>query len=301
MPGYLGETLAALSALCFAMLNIVIAGPAGSRGDKGVLFSVIVTIGFSFALFLALEAGRINISATRDTAKGIGSFAFAGIAAMVFGRTLVFDSIRRLGATRASAVKRLNPFFSVLLAAIFLSEPVTLFDLAGLIVIALAFTLLIQDSFRKSRDGNDTAAPMAYLIGTGAALAYAVSYIGRKAGLNFMDAPALGTFISALSGFLGFVVLATFSENYRPMFRNLFQNIDRHVMAAAVLVSLGQVLMFAALAHEKVSTVVMISSLEIFFSIFLSTLVFRIEKRPRPVILVAAALAIIGVALVASA
>jgi hypothetical protein len=33
----------------------------------------------------------------------------------------------------------------------------------------------------------------------------------------------------------------------------------------------------------------------------LSTLVFRIEKRPRPVILVAAALAIIGVALVASA
>lgn len=301
MPGYLGETLAALSALCFAMLNIVITGTAGSRGDKGVLFSVIVTIGFSFALFLALEAGRINISTTRDTAKGIGSFAFAGIAAMVFGRTLVFDSIRRLGATRASAVKRLNPFFSVLLAAIFLSESVTPFDLAGLIVIALAFTLLIQDSFRKSRDGNDTAPPMAYLIGAGAALAYAVSYIGRKAGLNFMDAPALGTFISALSGFLGFVVLAIFSENYRPMFRNLFKNIDRHVMAAAVLVSLGQILMFAALAHEKVSTVVMISSLEIFFSIFLSTVVFRIEKRPRPVILVAAALAIIGVALVASA
>ena len=47
MPGLLGESLAVLSALSFALFNIVISGSAGSRGDKGVLFSVVVTIGFS--------------------------------------------------------------------------------------------------------------------------------------------------------------------------------------------------------------------------------------------------------------
>ena len=291
MPGLLGETLAVLSALSFAMFNIVISGTKRSRADNGVLFSVVVTIGFSFALFVVLEAGRLDLSASKDTAMGIGSFAFAGIAAMVFGRTLVFDSIRRLGATRASAVKRLNPFF--------LSEVVTRYDFFGLIVIALAFGLLVQDSFRKSEDSVAPPKPIAYVIGASAALAYAISYIGRKAGLNFMDAPALGTFISALSGLIGFAAISIFSERYRTMFRNLFRDIDSHIVAASILVSMGQILMFAALAYEKVSTVVMISSLEVFFSIFLSTVIFRIEKRPRAFVLLAAALAIVGALLVA--
>jgi len=116
MSGYTGELLALLSALCFALFNVTISRTKSSGGDKGVLFSVIVTIGFSFAIFLVLEAGRITLEPTRDTATGLALFAFAGVSAMAFGRTLVFSSIRKLGPTRASAVKRLNPFFSVLLS-----------------------------------------------------------------------------------------------------------------------------------------------------------------------------------------
>jgi drug/metabolite transporter (DMT)-like permease len=263
-----------------------------------VLFSVVVTIALSFVLFLALEAGQIRIAATRESALGIGLFAFAGLSAMVFGRTLVFDSIRRLGATRASAVKRLNPLFSILLASVFLSEAVTRFDLAGLAAIAIAFAILFRDSFRLDAAGS--AGPIAYAIGAGAALAYAVAYIARKAGLAQLDAPAFGTFVSALSGFAGFALLAALSPRYRPMFRGLFKDIDRNVMAAAVLVSLGQILMFAALARESVSTVVMISSLEIFFSIFLASFIFRTESRPGMTVMVAASLAVAGVVLVAS-
>ncbi len=301
MPGYLGETLAVLSALSFALFNIVISRTSGSKGDKGVLFSVLITIAFSFTLFLVLEAGRLDLSASRDTVIGLGSFALAGIAAMMFGRTLVFDSIRRLGVTRASAVKRLNPFFSVLLAAFFLSETVTRFDLMGLLLIACAFGILINDSFRKGHTNTKQQPPIAYMIGATAAFAYAIAYIFRKSGLNYMDAPAFGTFISALSGFLGFTFLAIILKSYRPMFKTLFVNIDRNIMGAAVLVSLGQILMFTALAYEKVSTVVMISSLEVFFSIFLSTIVFRIEPPPGLLIMAAVALAIIGVLMVAAA
>ena len=67
-----------------------------------------------------------------------------------------------------------------------------------------------------------------------------------------------------------------------------------------MLVSMGQILMFAALAYESVSTVVMISSLEIFFSIFLSSYVLRAEPRPGALILLSAALAFLGVLLVAA-
>ncbi len=300
MHPFLGEFLALLSALSFALFNVVIAGSRGSRGDKDVLFSVIVTVIFSFALFLILEAGRVDIGATPASRTAIGFFAFAGLAAMVVGRTLVFSSIRRLGATRASAVKRLNPFFSVLLAAVFLAEAVTRFDLAGLAAIAAAFAILVRQSFRGTASEKDNPPPTAYLIGAGAALAYALAYIGRKAGLNLLDAPAFGTFVSAASGLLGFALLAAVWPGYRPMFRGLLRHADARTIAAAVLVSVGQILMFAALAYETVSTVVMISSLEIFFSMFLSTLIFRTEARPGGWVLLSAALAIFGVVLVAA-
>ena len=109
-------------------------------------------------------------------------------------------------------MKRLNPFFSVLLAAVFLAEPVTRYDMLGLVAIALAFGLLFRDGLRGASRPAADAGPIAYAIGAGAAFTYAVAYIGQKAGRDLLDAPALGTFISALAGFLGFAMLADFSS-----------------------------------------------------------------------------------------
>lgn len=299
MGAFTGEILALLSALSFALFNVTISRTSGSRGDKGVLFSVIVTILFSLVLFFLLEAGRIRHALSRESWTGLAYFAFAGVSAMAFGRTLVFASIRRLGASRASAVKRLNPFFSVILAALILSEPVTRSDLAGLAAIALAFLILVRDSLAGARRAPETGL-LAYSIGAAAAFAYAIAYIGRKAGLAELDAPALGTFVSAIAGFSAFALLAVVSKDYRPMFRGVFRSVDQPILLSALFVSVGQVLMFAALANAPVSTVVMISSLEVFFSIFLAWLVFRSERRPESAVIFSAGLAILGVALVAS-
>lgn len=302
MSGYLGETLALLSAVSFALFNVSVGAMPKTQRDKGVLFSVVVTIMFSALLFGVLEAGRVPIDMSGQGAPGIAYFAFAGLAAMVFGRSLVFASIQRLGAIRSSAVKRLNPFFSVLLAAVFLSEAISGSDALGLTAIAGAFAILVRDSFRNAGGAvSGTPNPVAYTFGVGASLAYAIAYIARKAGLEHLDAPAFGTLISAVAGLVGFGVLAIFLRRYRDDFRGLFIGIDRRIVAAAVLVSAGQILMFAALAHESVATVVMISSLEIFFSIFLSAFVLRSEPRPNAAVLVSAGLAMAGVILVAAA
>jgi len=95
-------------------------------------------------------------------------------------------------------------------------------------------------------------------------------------------------------------MLAILSDRYRPMFRGVFQNLDGPIVISAFLVSSGQILMFAALAYAPVSTVVMISSLEIFFSFFLSWLVFGTDKRPGLSITASAGLAVLGVVLVAT-
>lgn len=295
-----GQLLALGSATSFAFANIFVSRTTASRGDKGVTFSVVVTMVIAGALWLLLERDDQVWPRSASDWSAVGLFAAAGVLAMLFGRTLVFESIRRLGVSRATAVKRLNPFFSVILAAAVLGEIVTGPDIAGMVAIALGFALLIRESVMAQRESTTVAPPVgAYLFGVFGALAYALSYIARKAGLDLWSSPALGTFLSATTGLFAFAVLAVFSARYRANFLGMFGHLDRWIVAAAIMVSSGQILLFAALAYESVATVVMIASLEIFVSIFLSVLVFRSERVPGPAVILAAALAMAGVLLVA--
>lgn len=297
----LGQLLALLSAASFAMANIFISRTSESRGDRGVMFSVLMTMAISALLWLVLEGGSLGDAGSRAGLFGIAWFAAAGVFAMVFGRSLVFESIRRLGVTRSAAVKRLNPFFSVLLAATVLSEPLTRSDGGGMALIAVAFILLIRESFRNRSNGlAGDPPPVAYLFGVFGALSYAFAYVIRKLGLEVLPSPAFGTFISAVSGFAVFALLSLVLPRYRAYFRGIFAHLDRWIVVAAVMVSLGQILLFAALALESVSTVVMIASLEIFISMFLSIIIFRSERMPGVPVLAAAALAALGVILVAA-
>lgn len=294
----IGQLLALCSALSFAMSNVFISRTSQSGGDKGVMFSVLVTMAMSAILWIFLEAG----SPTAEfTWAGIAWFALAGVFAMVLGRSLLFESVRRLGVARSAAVKRLNPFFSVLLAALFLGETIGGTDILGMVAIATGFAVLISDNMRR-RPGKTPVdiAPVSYLFGVLAALAYASAYVVRKLGLDAVSAPAFGTMVSAVTGFLIFCIMSMFSTRMRSNLVDVLVLLDRWVVLAAFLVSLGQILLFAALAYEEVSTVVMIASLEIFLSIFLAVVVFRTEAPPGIPIFVAAALAMLGVVLVAA-
>lgn len=295
--GAFGLMLALGSAVSFALSNNFIQRTTRSGGDKGVMFSVVVTIGMSAVLWLVVEGGRLPEVAAPD---GLLWFALAGVAAMVFGRSLLYASIRRLGVARSTAVKRLNPFFTVLLAAVVLGEAVRLSDTVGMVAIALAFGILLSD--RMARRGIDGAAdfpPSAYLLGVGSSLAYALSYVLRKLGLLALPSPALGTLVSALAGFAAFLAIAAVSRPARANLTGMFTHLDRWVVLAAVLVSSGQILLFAALAYAEVAAVAMVASLEIFISIALSVFVFRSEPMPGPRVLVSAVLAMVGVGLVA--
>ena len=296
-----GQLLAVLSGFAFALANNFISRTARSGGDKGVMFSVLVTMGLSSLLWLGIEAGKTMRVEAHAFWSAVTWFALAGICAMVLGRSLLYESVRRLGVARSTAVKRLNPFFSAVLAALLLAEPITLLDALGMAAIAAAFAILVRDSFQRRRLAADQAAgPATYLFGVFSALAYAIAYVMRKTGLSALPSPAFGTLVSAAAGFIFFAGLAAFSPRTRRNFSGIFAHLDRWIVGSAFLVSVGQILLFAALAYEDVSTVVMIASLEIFFSLLLSVLVFRNEPTPGAPVLGAAVLAAGGVILVAA-
>jgi drug/metabolite transporter (DMT)-like permease len=263
-----------------------------------------MTVAVSFALFLVFEDGALPSLDDPKLFEGVLWFCMAGLFAMVFGRTLVFRSIGLLGVTRGTTVKKMNPFFSILLAVVILGETLIWEETLGVLALALAIFLLISDKSRKYEHEEENTpkdwmmvAPL-YIPGILSCLAYAVSYIARKNGLITLGTPAFGTFVSAMAGIFFYLILAVPFESYRKFVVEGVRNIAPITLAIGASMSIGQVLFFTALTYEELSTVVMIGSLETFIAIFLSVVIFRLEIRPSVKQLAAAGLASTGVSLV---
>ncbi len=119
--------------------------------------NVISTVGFSMlagsaALFVAARLGEpFHWTWSWPLVISFGySVLIAGLAA-----TLVwFYLVRRIGPTRAATFHFLNPFFGVVIAAIFVNESLTFRDVLGVVIISLGI-LLVQVS-RLSKPVNTT-------------------------------------------------------------------------------------------------------------------------------------------------
>jgi drug/metabolite transporter (DMT)-like permease len=304
--GFLGEALALVSAILFALSNIfILRGSVRASGDNGALLSVLVTVLVSGTLWLALSGEIPTGGGGGGLWGGLAWFAMAGLLATVFGRIFLWKSIQRLGVTRASAIKRLNPFFSVVLAALVLGEVITPLMGAGMALIAVSFGTLIRGTVRSlwSRGGAAASGeghlPADYLYGPASALCYATSYIGRRYGLDRIPDAVFGTFVAAIAALGYYAIASIFVRDYRRAFREALSGANRWQLAAAVAVSFGQIANFGAIQFTAVSKVVMITSMEIFISMFLAVIVFKTEKPPEPTTILAAFMATAGVTLVA--
>jgi drug/metabolite transporter (DMT)-like permease len=300
-----GEVLALFSGFCYAAASVSVAKSAAYQGgDNGALLSVIITAGAALAIF-AWTGPVPNVS--YGTLSGLAWFALSGLLTVILGRALFFKSIASIGPIRASAVNRLNPFFSVLLAATLLGERVKPVAGLGMALIATSFVVLIRQLLARQRAqafGGDTPIRseglpwLAYAFGPASAFSYASGYIARKLGLNQLPDSNFGTFVGAFAALSGYLVAALFVERYRAAFRRLPSDTTRWHVLAASFVSAGQIAQFGALKYIEVSRVVMLTSVEIFVAMFLSVYVLRTERRPDPATIAAAIVAGIGVVLI---
>jgi drug/metabolite transporter (DMT)-like permease len=239
-------------------------------------------------------------------AGGMLWFAGAGILTMFIGRVFLYASVQHLGAVRASAVKRLNPLFSVLLGILLLGEPFDPGMAAGMLLIGASFAVLVRQSLKARGTGPAAAAAEAspswgtslrqlgFFYGPVSALAYAFGYVARKQGLILMPDPAFGTMLGSAVGALVFVVMGQFVTSYRTALRATFAEFKPWLFAAGVLSSAGQLLYFAALSSSSISRVAMISSMEAFVTIFLTVAVTRSFAQLNGPVLLAAGLGVAG-------
>ncbi len=306
-----GEALSLLAAFFFALNGVMVAkgvAQGDGRGDHGALLSIVMTAALAAAVWLIVPGSSALAVPEPALAAGVFWFAVSGVLTIFLGRTLLYQSIASIGAIRASMLLRLHPFFSVLLAALLLGETISTVARGGMLLIMLSFALLLRRAFGTGRPAparvDETAeprpSPIDYAYGPASAFSYALGNIARKHALGLVPDSSFGTLVSALAGLVSFAVAALFVQRYRYAFAGVLRNASRWQYAAGVFASAGQLSNFAAIQHIEVSRAVMITSAEIFLSMFLAVYVLKTEKRPDAVTLLAAALAMAGVVLVAA-
>lgn len=275
----MGELLAIVSMTLFAAANVSIGGKHEGRVSRGGAFlSIVMTFVLSFSVWFGL--GLASSFAAVD-GRALGWFAVAGVLTALVGRVFLYASIRHLGAVKGAAIKRLNPVFSVILGVGLLGELVTLPMACGIALIIASFAVLIRESLRneaaaaRGARASGTLARIAnlgYLHGPISAFAYASGYVARKQGLLIVPDPALGTMIGAGTGIVLFLLLALFIDSLRSDVRATFTELNPWLWLAGLFTSCGQLIYFAALQYTTISKIALITSMEVFVTMFLTRL-----------------------------
>lgn len=303
----MGELFALLSAVCFATANVTITrGSTSKDADNGAFLSILLTaVVAGLAMLVSGSAPAVDGLST----PGLAWFALGGVLTAFVGRVFLFASVQSLGAMRASTVKRLNPFFAVILGALVLGESLGGWMIPGMILIFTSFVFLARDSWRRSSavvatPGGNAATVTSRLLDLGlvygpiSAFAYALGYLARKQGLNYIPDPFLGTTVGALAGIGAYVLASLAIPAYRTAITNTFTRINPWFYVTGTLASFGQLCYFVALSYSTVSRVALISSMEVFITIFLSLWIFRTQEKLTANTLIAASLGVLGTGLI---
>lgn len=304
----MGETFAIISMSLFSMANIaIIRGFDGKTRSAGAFLSILITFGLSLSIWVGagLHNGRSFMESVEGSA--IAWFALAGVLTMFIGRVFLYASIQHLGAFRASAIKRLNPFFSVLLGVLLLGESVNGRLLAGMALICASFYVLVRQTLAADAPAGQEGAGqtalgrlrnLGYFYGPVSALAYASGYVARKEGLSIVPDAALGTMVGALTGIIVYVIASAFITSYRNDVRQTFSVLNSWLLLAGIFSSFGQICYFVALSYSTISKIALITSMEVFTTMFFSTVVFRSKEKLTADVVVAGCLGVLGTVLV---
>jgi uncharacterized membrane protein len=295
----MGELYALASALCFGFSNVAIMrGAPRGAADNGAFLSLLLTAAISGTGWLLMGSLR---GFAPITGIGVLWLAGAGVFTAFIGRVFLYASVQHLGAVRATAIKRMNPFFAVLLGMLVLGETLSGGAGWGLVLILLSFAVLIHAQLRTSASGGAQVGAwrrlfnLGYMYGPVSALGYGLGYLMRKAGLHDTPDPLFGAMVGTLVGVLLFLIAGRFSTSYRLAVQGTFRRANPWLYAAGTAASFGQIFYFAALNVSPMSRVALITSLEAFITMGLSLAFFG--ERLSPLVLLATLLAVAGAVL----
>lgn len=257
------EILSLFTAFCYG-LSAVLArkGMRDSNPLTGALVAALIQVLTLSGLLLGSPPSRLDWMA-------VAYFVASGVLASTLGRLCNFMSIERLGVPVSASIIGSSPLFSTFFAVVLVGETVASTTLMGtiLVVVGIAIARSGDDVGSSSLRGSALALPIL------SAAFYGASSSARKLGLMIMPDATLGALVGSASSLVSFVayLAASRSEGAVRFSRRSLP----YFVVSGVVVSLGWLSMFNALAVGEISVVAALIGANPLFSLLLSWLTLR--------------------------
>jgi drug/metabolite transporter (DMT)-like permease len=219
----MGETLAILALVLFSS-NIILTKFATARLDINIGFLISVWVNVLFAAFLFfIQLLFFHSGQLEWHTKGFLLFLTAGFFSTYMGRWFFFETIDRLGPSRASTFQVSNPMFTTIIAWLFMGEKLSWVDLLS--VGGILFGLLLVSYVAKGSVKSEVAASKesiivqherhssfmsllksGILLAFLSSLSYAIGNVLRGAAIKNWNEPILGGIFGAVLGLLLFSI-----------------------------------------------------------------------------------------------
>jgi uncharacterized membrane protein len=151
------------------------------------------------------------------TSRAFWAFFLAGAIGASFGKIFYYKGIDRVGASKATSVKNSSPILTTFLAVIFLGEEMSVWILAGVLLIVAGIAALTRSE--KTSTGGPNRLEY-FLFPLLAAICFGINPIFKKIGINAVSLPILGAFITQATALLVMLTLGRFfsvKAKWEPM------------------------------------------------------------------------------------
>lgn len=233
--------------------------------------------------------------------QGLAWFAAAGLCTGAVGPWHATQATRRIGASRTTGLRLLDPFFAYAIAVLFLGEHLRPLAALGVGLIALALWLLRLDGrpspaapARPAGTGvapgpagasvgsGGSAAPVSLAglaFGVGASLFFTLGSVTRKLGLALVPSPIVASFMEGLTGLL--VVAPTLlGAGGRQDAAAAFRRESRDLWLSGLAAAAGTLSLNTALWHVPVPVAVALRNTSPWFTLLLVPFVLGSDRRP---------------------
>jgi len=255
--------LAAVSAFLFGAMTVLVRAALrrGVAAESGTLVTVSVALAITAAN--ALARGEWDLSSA-------WAFLLAGLLAPGLSQILFTFAVRDAGASRTSVTVGTAPLFAVMIALVFLDEPVVAGLLLGAALIVTGGILLAAERGRPQHFRR-----VGVVFALGATLAFAlrdslIRWLGTEATDVEPGLAACATMVTATVVTLAFVA----AVRARPTRRAV-----RAFLPAGVCYGLSYITLFEAFFAGRVSVVSPIVATESLWGVTLSWLFLRDQER----------------------
>lgn len=286
----IGIVLALLAALAYSFSVVLI---RKSLDESDFLSPALVLAVIGNIIFWPLSLLFTNLRTVN--LEGVLFFAIAGILAPGIVRLLYFKGMEVVGVSVTASALATFPMYSSIFAVLLLSEVLISENWIGILCIVIG-VVYMERSVSKPKTGPKKIFKKGLVFPLLGSLTLAFSYIARKHALNIFNEPLLGGAIGySLSLLLYIVVLISFRTTQNPMF--LRKNF-RLFWKAGACSSVGWILGFYALSHERVSIVTPLIQTQPLFVLILTHLYLKELEHISLELIISTLLIVIGVMLV---